>query len=75
MPIYEFHCPSCDSDFEELVQSSGDSRKVVCPACGGKDVVRKLSVFSAHSAAAHTKCPLPSNSCEQCCGSHGACPL
>jgi len=42
MPIYEYSCPQCGSEFEKLV----DSRTVVaCPSCESAQVTRRLSVF------------------------------
>lgn len=42
MPLYEFHCSSCDERFEELVGSHVGlaEEDVVCPACGGTEVER-----------------------------------
>jgi putative FmdB family regulatory protein len=31
MPMYEYHCPACDKQFEMLVRSS---TVVACPHCG-----------------------------------------
>ncbi|MCX6984029.1 MAG: zinc ribbon domain-containing protein, partial [Lentisphaerae bacterium] len=45
MPIYEYMCSKCGSEFEMLVKSS--SEKVNCPKCSDSKVQRKLSVFSA----------------------------
>ena len=42
MPIYEYHCESCDSDFETLVLTSADD-DTECPECSGKDVKKLMS--------------------------------
>lgn len=42
MPIYEYHCPQCGSDFEKLVTRQS---AVACPACGYPEVMRTMSVF------------------------------
>ena len=47
MPIYEFHCPQCDRDFETLVMRSDD--KVCCPTCDSKKVRRLMSGFAHKS--------------------------
>jgi putative FmdB family regulatory protein len=47
MPLYEYTCQNCDSDFEKLA-TSGD--EVRCPDCGSTDVSRKIATFSAGSA-------------------------
>ncbi len=44
MPIYEFHCPICNKDFEEL--RTYDKRdEGCCPDCHGL-AERKASLFS-----------------------------
>ncbi len=40
MPIYEYHCPKCHKDFEELVFGSDVP---ACPACGGNACERLMS--------------------------------
>ena len=41
MPIYEFHCNSCDKDFESLVLKRDEVPG--CPFCNGEDVRRLMS--------------------------------
>ena len=48
MPIYEYHCPQCDKDFEELVFGSA---LPACPTCGGKNNERLLSKPIIHTPA------------------------
>jgi putative FmdB family regulatory protein len=40
MPIYEYRCRNCDTDFEVLVR---DDRAVACPNCGSSSVDKLLS--------------------------------
>jgi putative FmdB family regulatory protein len=40
MPIYEYHCETCDQDFEYLVFGS---EKPNCPSCKGKKVSKLMS--------------------------------
>lgn len=47
MPIYEYRCNKCSSDFEELILSKDE--EVLCPGCGTSEVARKLSVCSFRS--------------------------
>jgi putative FmdB family regulatory protein len=47
MPLYEYHCPKCGCDFEELVSSS--AVKVACPECGAKKVNKLMSLFAHKS--------------------------
>ena len=49
MPIYEFHCTKCDSEFEELVRSSKPEAlaEVACPECGSHKIAKKVSTFAS----------------------------
>ncbi|MDW8326003.1 MAG: zinc ribbon domain-containing protein [Anaerolineales bacterium] len=49
MPIFEFECNQCHTDFEELVRNSEAAGKVKCPNCGGHKVRKKLSTFTARA--------------------------
>lgn len=40
MPIYEYHCKSCDQNFEYLVFGS---EKPDCPSCHSKKVSKLMS--------------------------------
>jgi putative FmdB family regulatory protein len=44
MPIYEYICKSCSSEFE-LIQKFSDPPVKKCPSCGGK-AARKISLSS-----------------------------
>lgn len=63
MPIFDYKC-SCGHEFEELVFSRHDTPE--CPECGGKEVEKKLSVFSTNGVGTQPFIP------EGCCGG-GAC--
>ena len=41
MPLFDYHCRSCESDFELLIRGSAVP---VCPECGGQDLERLLSL-------------------------------
>lgn len=43
MPIYEYNCKDCNNDFEKIVRDK--SQSIVCPKCGGSNIVKKYSVF------------------------------
>ena len=45
MPMYDFRCPDCGHEFEELV--FGGRLPVRCPACAGDGIERKVSTFAA----------------------------
>lgn len=45
MPIYEYVCKQCGSEFEELVFN--DAETVACPECGAADAEKLMSACSA----------------------------
>lgn len=51
MPLYEFQCIDCKDDFEELVRSPAAIAEVKCPACGGQQIKRKVSLFASKVSA------------------------
>jgi putative FmdB family regulatory protein len=46
MPIYEYRCSSCGTEFEKLVRASDVPE---CPSCNGHKLDKKLSVFATSS--------------------------
>jgi putative FmdB family regulatory protein len=63
MPLYEYHCRSCSSDFELLVRASEEPH---CPECDSKKLEKLLSVPAAHTAGSRDLpvChPTPSGGC------------
>ena len=46
MPLFEYRCRSCASQFEALVTQS---RAPECPDCNSQDLARLLSVFAVGS--------------------------
>ena len=75
MPIYEYTCQSCQSEFELLIGPS--SGKPGCPDCGSKKVQKKFSTFAAHqpsaSMSACSEGGCPGSSGAPACGG-GKCP-
>ncbi|ADB18206.1 regulatory protein, FmdB family [Pirellula staleyi DSM 6068] len=49
MPLYEYHCPSCESEFELLVRSDDTP---ACPSCESPKIERLLSAPAAHTSGA-----------------------
>lgn len=74
MPMYEYRCRSCDTEFETLVQGSA---RPVCPHCGGRKLEKKLSVFAVSSTGGKESAAEPSGPCRSCphSGGPGACGL
>jgi putative FmdB family regulatory protein len=42
MPIYEYHCKSCDSEFETFVRNR-DAEPDACPECDAEKIERLIS--------------------------------
>ena len=63
MPIYEYTCDRCESEFEALVRSSTVPE---CPRCHSTELTKMLSVFATAAASAE---PMPTAATSPC----GAC--
>lgn len=46
MPIYEYTCKDCESQFEKFVRSMTSNVAVTCPHCGGTHVKKGWSAFA-----------------------------
>lgn len=46
MPIYEYFCHDCHSNFEELLRMSDLDKVILCPICNSKRTEKKISSFS-----------------------------
>lgn len=73
MPLFDFHCTSCDRVFELLVRSDAP---VACPDCGDA-AVERLQPMPARPAGRHGEAlPVyksgPPNG-GSCCGGGGCC--
>jgi putative FmdB family regulatory protein len=79
MPIFEYHCQDCGSDFEKLVRKAGDA--VSCPSCGETDgkqanIEIRYSTFAAHAKSATSKpssAPQPGGCPAGMCRTPGLC--
>lgn len=49
MPLYEYACPHCQTQFELLLRGG---EQPACPTCGTSRVEKQLSVPAAHTAGA-----------------------
>lgn len=52
MPLYEYRCPDCETQFERLVRGSDTAPTITCPTCGGEKSARVLSMFATSGARA-----------------------
>lgn len=46
MPIYEYRCRDCNSNFEEIVTSASSDQKVACNKCSSTNVCKTISASS-----------------------------
>ncbi|MBD3422045.1 MAG: zinc ribbon domain-containing protein [Chitinivibrionales bacterium] len=68
MPIYEYRCKECDTQFEELVTSQ-QQKKPACPACSSQETVKVLSVIGGISMGSSSS----ATPCGSECANAGAC--
>ena len=71
MPIYEFRCVRCDTEFEELCLSSSDVSSVSCPRCKGSENERLMSLFatSSRDSTSEVQSSTSKSSCATCSAS------
>jgi putative FmdB family regulatory protein len=55
MPIYEYACDDCNSEFELLVRGSEEPS---CPTCHSTKLERRLSVPAAHTGSRSSGLPV-----------------
>lgn len=46
MPLYDYHCENCRTDFTELRKSAEMDQPIACPECGSSQTHRELSGFA-----------------------------
>jgi putative FmdB family regulatory protein len=52
MPIYEYICDDCKTQFEKLVFNK--QQEISCPKCSSKKATIQLSVFATHNGGSST---------------------
>ena len=73
MPLFRYHCPECDADFELLLARFDSPAE--CPKCGSTDIVRQPSrigaITAGHACAVRESCPHAGGcGCGHCAGKH-----
>ena len=71
MPIHEYACRACGSEFETLVRSSETPS---CATCGSLELNKKLSVFATQGEKTADPAPFACGTCGDPRGP-GACKL
>ncbi len=72
MPLFEYRCQDCGSQFEKLVRSS-DVNGVHCPSCGGERPEKQLSTFAAHGGRDASPAPMAGGCPAGMCRTPGLC--
>lgn len=68
MPLYEYVCRACHTDFEALLPASKrDAADMACPQCGAAKTARKISL-TAQAVVKEGGTTQPFN-----CGASGGC--
>lgn len=63
MPIFEFHCKECRTEFKTLRRTE-KLAEVTCPDCGTERVARLLSVTAGTSSSGAVEaCGMPTGGC------------
>lgn len=52
MPIYEYRCNDCGTEFSMLILNARESMRAKCTSCGSADISRLLSRFAYHQTEA-----------------------
>lgn len=66
MPLYEFHCQSCDGYFEVRRTFSQGLNNVSCPDCASDKVQRVYSPVAAFSSGSNGVTAIGGSSCAGC---------
>ncbi len=67
MPLYEYQCSDCAREFDLLRPFHRADELIDCPACGSRQVQRKISVIALRTDVASTR------SGDACCGGGCGC--
>lgn len=63
VPIYEYVCQSCGTEFEKLVRSMTASVPAECPECKSKEVKKAFSLFGMGRAGSESSSATSAASC------------
>ncbi|WP_028321116.1 FmdB family zinc ribbon protein [Desulfatiglans anilini] len=65
MPLYDFRCNDCGTDFEALMPAAAENTPD-CLSCGSSNVEKRLSVPASYSGKTRNR--LPGTGDTTCCG-------
>ncbi|NJN14826.1 MAG: zinc ribbon domain-containing protein [Oscillochloris sp.] len=76
MPMYEYACLECRSQFDQLRRMNESDHGVACPHCRSPQIQRRLSTFAAHTRSAGGSAVVaerPTQTAGGCCGGSCGC--
>lgn len=68
MPLYEYKCNQCGSQFDLLVGVGNRKAVLKCPQCGSKDLKKEFSVFGT-KISTEPQSPTAASGCSSCTAS------
>ncbi len=71
MPIYEYVCDDCQTQFEKIVMNK--QQEIACPKCASKKATIQLSVFATSGNGSSSAPSRSSNGGGACCGGGCGC--
>jgi putative FmdB family regulatory protein len=54
MPVYDYRCTSCNSNYDVLHKGKELQENIVCPKCGSKEYKKLMSVSSINMNGSRT---------------------
>ncbi|MFO7605050.1 MAG: zinc ribbon domain-containing protein [Desulfurivibrionaceae bacterium] len=57
MPIYEYKCSDCKTNFEVIANNSGDDKDLKCVKCGSARVKKTISASSFRISSGRSSVP------------------
>ena len=74
MPIYEYSCEDCGSNFEKLIRRTADRSEVACPKCTSQKLHQQFSSFAARVSDGGSRQPATAGGCPAgMCQTSGLC--
>ncbi len=66
MPLYEYICTQCGTEFEKILPFSEANSKPECPTCQSRETLKRISLFASNGGDGNS-----SSSASSGCGSSG----
>lgn len=67
MPIYEYKCAECGSQYEQIRRMAEADSGLECPKCKSEQVSRQLSSFATTSGTSGNALPMAGCGKPSCC--------